>query len=242
MKVNELVRKLASSKAGRLMIEEADRRDKQLAEDERQATEYAAIIAGRPALAERFAERHAAVDEKMEEIISRHKADYRQVEELRVKQTSVHNDLAACDRAEIAQRRLNGKRFPLLPAFWEQIVVVVRHVSAEHVSRFNVNAQKALQSFRQAKIATGDPEYAAARKKLEDDEAEAKKGLAIQERLKVARDRIGELELEITPAVEAEIEKIAEQIEEVLLPCCPQPKAVLPPSAEGLAIGRGVAA
>ena len=69
------------------MIEEAERRDSEMAEDERQATDYAAIIAGRPALAERLAECQAAVDEKMDEIISRHKADYQRVGGSRAKKT-----------------------------------------------------------------------------------------------------------------------------------------------------------
>ena len=117
MKVNELERKLALSKAGLAMLEEADRRGKQMAEDEREATEYAAIIARRPALAEQFAERNAAVREKMDEIIARHRADYREVEEVRAKKTLVHSALCACDRAEMAQRRLACRRFPLIAAF-----------------------------------------------------------------------------------------------------------------------------
>lgn len=242
MKVNELVRKLASSKAGLAMLEEADRRDKQMVEDERQATENAAIIARRPALAEQLAESETAVREKMDEIISRHKAEYQQLEEMRGEQVSVHSGLAACDRAELEQRRSNRKRFPLLVAFSDQVAVVARHVPGKHRSPFNLDAQKALKSFREDRIGADHYKFGPLREKLELYEVEAKKGLAIEERLAAARQRIGELELEVMPDVQGELEKLAEQIGEVLLPCCPRPKVALPPSTEGVAMGRSVAA
>ena len=242
MKVNELVRKLAKSKAGRLMIEEAERRDNEMAEDERHATEYAAIIAGRPALAEQFAERNAAVREKMDEIIARHRADHRLVEDLRAKKTSVHNALCACDRAEMAQRRLNCRRFPLIAAFREQLTLVGRHVSAEHLSRFGISARKALDAYRQNKIGTDDARYGSIRIKLELDQADSKNGQAIMDRLAAAGERIAEFELAVMPDMQAELERLAEQISAVLMGCCPTPRVLLPPSVEGLAMGRGVAA
>ena len=241
MKVNELERKLALSKAGLAMLEEADRRGKQMAEDEREAAEYAAIVAGRLALAEQFAKLQADVDEKGDEIKDQLRAAGRQMDEIRGGLTSVRGKLAACDRAETALRRLNRKREPLLDGLREQLGVLIRHVRAEHPP-FNLDAQKALRSFQEDRIGTDHYKFGPLRKKLELEQEEARKGELIKERLAVACERIGELELEISPEVQGELEKLAEQIGEVLMSCCPKPRAVLPPSTVGLAMGRGVAA